>query len=147
MSVTKRSLLGVGLLLAAVAVAPAAWAAKMTFSVPMNAQSESVPARSDAKGTAKLTYDPASKVLSWNIAFSGLTSPGTAAHFHGPGSPHQNAPIVIMIGGKGLKSPLVGHATLTTEQAADFMAGKWYVNIHTQDNPAGEIRGDITPPK
>jgi hypothetical protein len=52
-----------------------------------------------------------------------------------------------MIGSKALKSPLVGHAKLTADQAADFMAGKWYVNIHTQDNPAGEIRGDITPPK
>ncbi len=147
MSVTKRSLLGAGLLLAAAAVAPDAQAAKMTFSVPLNAQSESVPARSDGKATAKLTYDPASKVLSWNIAYSGLTSPATAAHFHGPAAPRENAPIVIMIASKNLKSPLVGHATLTTEQAADFLAGKWYVNIHTQDNPAGEIRGDITPPQ
>ncbi len=34
-------------------------------------------------------------------------------------------------------SPLEGSATLTDAQAADMMAGKWYVNVHTAANKGG----------
>ena len=37
-----------------------------------------------------------------------------------------------------------GSATLTDAQAADLMAGKLYVNIHTAANKGGEIRGQMT---
>ena len=32
---------------------------------------------------------------------------------------------------------------LTDAQAADLMAGKYYVNVHTAANKDGEIRGQI----
>jgi CHRD domain len=32
----------------------------------------------------------------------------------------------------------------TDAQAADLMAGKYYVNVHTAANPGGEIRGEVT---
>jgi hypothetical protein len=38
-------------------------------------------------------------------------------------------------------SPIKGSATLTAAQAADLLAGKWYVNLHTAANGGGEIRG------
>ena len=38
-------------------------------------------------------------------------------------------------------------ATLTPEQAKQFSDGEWYVNVHTQSHPAGEIRGQVVPPK
>ncbi len=41
-------------------------------------------------------------------------------------------------------SPAEGSATLTDAQAADLVAGKYYVNIHTAANPGGEIRGQVT---
>ena len=44
-------------------------------------------------------------------------------------------------------SPISGQATLTPEQAQQFAAGDWYVNVHTQAHPAGEIRGQVVPPK
>ena len=40
-------------------------------------------------------------------------------------------------------SPVEGSATLTDAQAADLVAGKYYVNIHTAANPGGEIRGQV----
>jgi hypothetical protein len=32
---------------------------------------------------------------------------------------------------------------LTDAQAADLLAGRWYVNIHTAQFPNGEIRGQL----
>ena len=40
-------------------------------------------------------------------------------------------------------SPVEGSATLTDAQAADLMAGKYYINVHTAANPGGEIRGQV----
>jgi hypothetical protein len=37
-----------------------------------------------------------------------------------------------------------GSATLTDAQAADLLAGRYYINIHTAATPAGEIRGQVT---
>ena len=71
------------------------------------------------------------------------------AHFHGPGAEGKNAGVLIWISKKGepVTSPMTGQATLTPEQATQFMAGDMYVNVHTKDHPAGEIRGQVMPPK
>ena len=113
------------------------------FMVSMNSKQEVPPNDSKGKGTAELAYDTASKQLSWKITFDGLTGPATAAHFHGPAEPGSNAGVVVPID-HNLTSPLVGKATLTDAQAADLMAGRWYVNIHTAANHGGEIRGQVT---
>jgi hypothetical protein len=40
-------------------------------------------------------------------------------------------------------SPANGTATLTDAQAADLQGGLWYINIHTNANRGGEIRGQV----
>ena len=100
----------------------------------------------DSKGTGSVdvTYDSASKKLTWKGTYTGLTGPATAAHFHGPADATKNAGVVIPIfQGAAAKSPFEGSATLTDAQAAQLMAGQWYVNIHTDKNKAGEIRGQV----
>ena len=111
---------------------------------------QSVPAvETGGSGTAELTYDPATRVVTWNIAYSGLSSAATMAHFHGPAKAGQNAPVIIWLSKQGSPpaSPMTGSATLTPEQAKQFSDGEWYINLHTQDHPAGEIRGQVVPPK
>jgi hypothetical protein len=49
--------------------------------------------------------------------------------------------------GSPVQAPVKGDATLTPEQAQQFSAGEWYINVHTQDHQAGEIRGQVVPPK
>ncbi len=123
--------------------ATSAYAQSVKFKANMDATQE-VPANdSKGKGTAELTYDPATKNLTWTITFDGLTGPAAAAHFHGPAGPGKNAGVALMIG-PSPTSPAKGSATLTDAQAADLMAGSWYVNIHTAANKAGEIRGQVT---
>ncbi|MGQ0676601.1 MAG: CHRD domain-containing protein [Rhodospirillales bacterium] len=43
----------------------------------------------------------------------------------------------------GDTGPHAGSATLTDAQLKDLMAGMWYVNVHTQKNAPGEIRGQV----
>jgi CHRD domain len=143
------------LALAGVACAGAlslAQAAPMSFSVPLNG-SEQVPAvTTNGAGDAKLTYDPDARHVTWDIKSHGLSSSVTMAHFHGPAEAGKNAPPVIWLTKKGSTSTPItgdikGEATLTKDQAQDFLAGKYYINVHTQNHPDGEIRGQVMPPK
>ena len=120
-------------------------AAPMKFKADMNGASEVPPVQTAGKGTVTATYDPGTKVLSWEGSFSGLTGPATAAHFHGPAGPGTNAAPEIWISekGKNITSPFKGQATLTDAQADDLMKGMLYANVHTDANKGGEIRGQV----
>ncbi|QWG25131.1 CHRD domain-containing protein [Bradyrhizobium sediminis] len=136
-----RTMLATLALGAAVAIAGPAFAEKLKATLDGKAE---VPATTSAgKGTADLDYDAATKKLSWKVIYSGLSGPATAAHFHGPAAAGANGGVALAIP-NAAKSPVEGSATLTDAQAADLMAGKYYINIHTAANPAGEIRGQVT---
>jgi len=124
-------------------------AAPVSFKVDLNGAQQVPPVQTAAAGTADLTYDAATRVLTWNVTYNGLSGPATMAHLHGPAATGKNAPPVIWLREKGaaVSSPIKGQATLTPEQAQQMMAGDWYINVHTQANPNGEIRGQVTPPK
>jgi CHRD domain len=115
----------------------------LTYKVALKSASEVPPNAGIGSGTADVTYDTQSKKLSWKVSYSGLTGPATAAHFHGPAEPGKNAGVMIPIQNIAT-SPAEGSATLTDAQAADLMAGRLYVNVHTAANPGGEIRGQVT---
>ncbi len=102
-----------------------------------------VPAN-QTKGTGRLeaTLDRNSKVFTYTITYSGMTGPVTAAHFHGPAEPGQNAKIVLPLK-PPLTSPIKGSATLNDQQVDNLVAGKWYANLHTAAHPNGEIRGQV----
>jgi CHRD domain len=125
----------------AIAFAGPAFAEKMKAT--LDGASEVPPTTSAGKGTADINYDAATKKLTWKLTYSGLSGPPTAAHFHGPAEAGKNAAVAVAIPG-ATASPAEGSATLTDAQAADLMAGKYYVNIHTAANPGGEIRGQVT---
>jgi hypothetical protein len=126
---------------AAVAFSGPAFAEKLKATLSSAAE---VPANTSAgKGTADIDYDAGTKKLSWKLTYSGLTGPATMAHFHGPAEAGKNAAVAIVIP-NATSSPVDGSATLTDAQAADLLAGKYYVNVHTAANPGGEIRGQVT---
>jgi len=130
---------------AAFTFAAPAFAETVTFKAQMTAAQEVPPTDSKAKGEVTATYDTASKKLSWKGTYSDLSGPATAAHFHGPAASGKNAGVAIPIfTGAAAKSPFEGSATLTDAQAQELMSGQWYANIHTANNKAGEIRGQMT---
>jgi CHRD domain len=126
-----------------------AQAESSSFKVSLTGAQSVPPVETSGAGTVDLTYDPATRIVTWNITYNGLSSPATMAHFHGPAKEGQNAPPVIWLTTQGSPpaNPITGKATLTPEQAQQFAAGLWYVNLHTQSRPAGEIRGQVVPPK
>lgn len=125
-------------------LASSAMAAMVNFKADLKSSSEVPPNDSKGSGTVTATYDTASKKLTWKGTYSGLSGPATAAHFHGPAESGKNAGVAIPIFSGDSKSPFEGSATLTDAQASDLMAGRWYANIHTATNKAGEIRGQVT---
>jgi hypothetical protein len=120
-----------------------AYAETVKFKANLDAAQEVQSNDSKGKGTADLTYDTVSKNLTWTVTFDGLTGPAAVAHFHGPAEPGTNAGVALLIA-QNPTSPSKGSATLTDAQAADLMAGRWYVNVHTAANKGGEIRGQVT---
>jgi hypothetical protein len=120
-------------------------AAAMKFKADLKASSEVPPTTSSGTGSVTASYDPATKMLTWEGKFSGLTGPATAAHFHGPAEAGKNAGVLIPISEKDkpFTSPFKGSATLTDAQAADLEKGLLYVNVHTEANKGGEIRGQV----
>jgi hypothetical protein len=134
---TTLALLALG---AAALLAGPASAEKM--KAMLDGKSENPPNTSAGKGEADIDYDAATKKLTWKLTYSGLTGPATAAHFHGPAEAGKNAGVAVAIP-NATTSPNEGSATLTDAQAADLMAGKYYVNVHTAANPGGEIRGQV----
>jgi hypothetical protein len=136
-----RMLLATIALGAGVVLAGPAFAEKL--KAMLDAKSEVPPNASTATGTADIDFDPATKKLTWKLTYSGLSGPATAAHFHGPAEVGKNASVAVPITNAG-SSPVEGSATLTDAQAADMMAGRCYLNVHTAANPGGEIRGQVT---
>jgi hypothetical protein len=135
-------------LLAAIVTAglvPAASAATHTqkYHAVLNAKSEVPPTTSTGTGTFVASLDTSSKVLTYTLTFDGLTGPATAAHIHGPAAKGANAGVVVPLGSGAPVSPVNGTATLTPEQISDMRAGKYYVNVHTEANKGGEIRGQV----
>lgn len=102
-------------------------------TVPRNA--------SNGEGDAKLTLDTATKVLTWKITYKGLSGAATMAHFHGPAAVGSNAGVAVPI--TVAPNTMEGQATLTAQQMEDLMGGRYYINIHTQQSPGGEIRGQV----
>jgi len=125
----------------ALALASPAMAQTVNFKANLSGAEENPPVQTSGKGDFTATFDQGSKRLSWKGNYSGLSGPATAAHFHSA-EKGKNGGVAVPIA--PATSPMEGSATLNDQQAADLMAGKWYVNVHTEANKAGEVRGQLT---
>jgi hypothetical protein len=123
------------------AFASPSYAETVQFKADLKGSAEVPPNPTTGSGTITATYDTSTKQLAWDGSYSGLTGPATAAHFHGPAESGKNAGVAVPI--TPATNPLHGSATLTDAQASDLMAGSWYVNIHTEANKGGELRGQL----
>lgn len=143
MSMLKTRFRAVVVVAALTWISASAHAATVKLAADLQASSE-VPAKTgQGHGTVTATLDTDSNVLEYHVTYEALSGPAVAAHFHGPAAPGANAGPQVPVP-KPLATPIDGKATLTPAQTKDLLAGQWYFNVHTAQNPGGEIRGQVT---
>jgi CHRD domain len=130
----------------AVMFAGSASAATEKFHATLTAASEVPPSKSTGSGEATASLDTATHELTYDVTFTGFASDVTAAHIHGPAPEGKNGGVVLPLG-NAPTSPIHGSAKLTPEQEKELVAGMYYVNVHSKNNPGGAIRGQLTAAK
>jgi hypothetical protein len=133
-------------LVAAAALWPSAQAATVVYKANLAGAAEVPPVQSPGTGTAAVNVDTATKAVSWRVDYSGLSGPLAAAHIHCGAPAGGNAGVAVPLGAApNLGSPLQGNATMTDAQLQQLQSGQCYVNLHTEANKGGEIRGQLAP--
>lgn len=98
-------------------------------------------------GTATLTgtYDTTTNQLVYDISWSGLSGVLVGAHFHGPAAIGAEASIIhsLPITVNGTSGYASGTITIADSTEVHLLTGKIYYNLHTTNNPDGEIRGQV----
>jgi hypothetical protein len=127
---------------AAVLIASGGWALAADLKVTLTGAEETPPVTTSATASGTIAI-AADKSVSGTVKTAGID--GTVAHIH-VGAPGQSGPPIITLskGADGVWSVPAG-SKLTDEQYADFKAGKLYVNVHSTEHKAGEIRGQLKP--
>ncbi len=127
---------------AAPLTAPDPTAYLATFTTRLAGSNEVPQNFSMGTGTVDALLDTHTGLLRWKLSYSNLSGAAVMGHFHGPAAIGANASVTLPFP-LPIDSPYEGRATLTPQQMAELMAGKWYVNLHTAKYSDGEIRGQM----
>jgi hypothetical protein len=166
----KKSLNLVAVIFAVLMLAGVAKADQLVFTTTMTGAQEVPPTGSPGIGSALVTIDTVTNLMTINVSFAGLLSPTTIAHIHccaGPGGiaiPATTVPSfpgfpVGVTTGTYLQTfdltlastynpafIVASSGTVASAQAAfiaGLLSGQAYFNIHTVQFPGGEIRGQL----
>jgi hypothetical protein len=124
----------------ALAVSGAAYAADVMVS--LGGDQEVPPVTTAAKGSGTVTIGDDGSVKG-TITTSGVA--GTAAHIHLAAAGKNGGVIVPMVKAGDNGWTFAPGAKLTDEQMKAFKAGELYINVHSEANKGGEIRGQLKP--
>jgi len=138
--------------------------AAQNFRATLDGYQEVPAVSTPGKGAFRATLNPDSTSLAYELEYSGLRAPATAAHVHF-GREGTNGGVLFWLCGGGGKPacPGVGGTVSGSIVAGDIQAiaaqgiaagdlaaalaamraGATYVNVHTPPFPTGEIRGQI----
>lgn len=138
--------------------APSPAASVLEFVAVLSGDSEVPPVISTAAGTLLVDIDEAAGTLTTILEASNIVAP-RAAHIH-LGAEGVNGPVIFGLYDSAVDGDLaapvqktlteanfnvVGGLTTFSEAINAIKTGRTYANIHTEANPAGEIRGQILP--
>ena len=135
-----------------------AYATLAGFTVELSGSEEVPPVQTDATGSAELTA-PHFDNIGYTVNVSNIDKV-TAAHIHS-GKLGENGPIVVTlfktetpsaepingilatgnITNAKLEGPMAGKTLMDLTKSIEL--GETYINVHTEENPNGEIRGQI----
>jgi hypothetical protein len=123
------------------------------FSASLNGASEVPAVTTGATGTATFSLDEEEDVIQFTLNVTNISNV-TAAHIHS-GAAGVNGDIVAFLFSGPQTGTVNGQLSAGTIRSQDVQGisfsqlstlmrtGQAYVNVHTTQNPAGEIRGQI----
>ena len=159
-----------GLLVTVFMFSTVARADQLVFTATLTGSQEVPPSGSAGIGSALVTLDTVTNLLTVNVSFAGLGSPTIASHIHCCTPPGANAivatavptfpgfPLGVTTGTYFMTFDLTvastynpafitAHGGTVSGAMAAFIAGlnsgQTYLNIHTSQFPGGEIRGQL----
>src|SRR5262252_2120683 len=129
--------------------------AQTTYTTVLSGLNEVPTVTTGASGTATVVLNAAQTQLSVSCQFQNLVGTYTASHIHGP------APLGVNAGVKwGFTGTLAGWvftnsshdgtitnflvSGITATDVSNLNGGQFYVNVHSTQNPGGEIRGQLS---
>ena len=166
----KKRISFLDLLLTVLMFSAVARADQLIFTGTLTGSQEVPPTGSAGTGTAVVTLDTATNLLTVNVTFAGLGSPTIASHIHCCAPPGTNAlvatavptfpgfPLGVTSGTYLMTFDLTAASTynpafitahggtVAGAQAAfiaGLISGQTYLNVHTSQFPGGEIRGQL----
>lgn len=110
------------------------------FTANLTGAQETPVNNSTGSGSATLLLSPDETTARVSLNFSGLTSPQSDAHIHGPGASGVIAPILFPLPNGNVSDFQI---TLTPTDVSDLKNGLLYINVHSANFPNGEIRGQF----
>lgn len=132
----------------------------VVFGAVLTGDREVPPTSTTGYGAASLVLNMTGDTLFYSVEATGLTSTAAAAHIH-IGRPGEAGPVVANLCGAGSTPAcntegIVATGSITSASLVGPLAGKSlgdlldqiragdaYVNVHTTNNPGGEIRGQL----
>jgi len=156
--IAKRRMLFIVVMAVLLSAALVFAAGDKSFKAKLMGKYEAQPTKSEATGMVHLTFSSDGKQMMYKLTVKNIMNV-TAAHIH-TGSMGKSGPVVagLFSGPKkeGTFSGTLAEGILTDKDLNGSLSGKSlddlvkmietgevYVNVHTDQNPAGEIRGQL----
>jgi hypothetical protein len=122
----------------------------VTFDVPLTPD-QSVPTPTlggaDPSGMTTVDVNTITGAISVEGTYTGTTSNVVASHLHGLAAPGETAGVITGFTVSGRTAGTIsGSGVLSSEDLAGLLSGQTYVNVHTENNGPGEIRGQVVDP-
>ncbi|MBR9861607.1 CHRD domain-containing protein [bacterium] len=115
-----------------------------SFYSSLDTMQQNHPVTNNASGAAIFDVSIDKQTLNYYVVTDGLSGDITAAHFHN-GMLGQAGTVALDLSSGIDGTTLNGSISISSYPTllADIMSGNIYINVHTSDNPNGEIRGQV----
>jgi hypothetical protein len=121
----------------------------MLFEAQLTGAEEVPPTGSPGTGVGTIVLDDAALTIRVDLAFAGLTTPSTVAHIHEAAFGQLGPPeFPLELGtAQGQQSGTIPRQVLPllegVEDVDEFLDENYYFNVHSEQFPDGEIRGQV----